>query len=249
MWDLSDESSRIVVDDTEHLENEKEHVDEKPAEGQPPPVTEEVHDKSSQSIVSMKYVIISNIMFSHKSHVNDIKFVPRGIKVDKKKPSEGEITHFISCAEDGFILIWDTRPVLRENRKGTSEDVYWKPQITIPLYKADGTGEQGLSCILFDRTSLLPQFWAGSDEGDLIFIDWSKRPTGKEDDNSKMQDFMQTRDNQRNYRKISAIEQSPFFEDLIMTVHDFNFCIWKIDLADYLDPIFISSYTQGAYNT
>lgn len=146
-------------------------------------------------------------------------------------------------------MIWDSRPVFKEHRKGNVEEMHWKPFITIPLFKTDGTGEQGLSKILFNPHSMSPQFWAGSDEGDLIFVDWSKRPTGKEEDQSKKADFMMARESQRNYRPVCALEQSPFFEDLIMTVHDFNFSIWKIDLDDYQDPIFTSSYTFGSYNT
>lgn len=99
------------------------------------------------------------------------------------------------------------------------------------------------------RNCVDPVFWAGSDEGDLIFVDWSKRPTGKEEEQTQKSDFMISRESQRNYRQVLAIEQSPFFESLIMTVHDFNFCIWKIDLEKYNDPIFVSSYTFGSYNT
>jgi len=146
-------------------------------------------------------------------------------------------------------LIWDSRIIFKENRRSHGEELHWKPYISIPLYKMDGTGEQGLYKILFNHHSTDPIFWAGSDEGDLIFVDWSKRPTGKEDDQSKKSDFMLARESQRNYRPILAIEQSPFFEDLIMTVHDFNFSIWKLSLSDYTDPIFTSSYTFGSYNT
>lgn len=146
-------------------------------------------------------------------------------------------------------MIWDSRPVLKENRKTNTEDIHWKPFLSIPLFKTDGTGELGLSRVLFLKNGTLPQFWAGSDEGDLIFIDWSKRPTGKEDDQAKQADFMIARESQRNYRQVLALEQSPDFEDLIMTVHDYNFCIWKIDPPTYQTPIFISSYTFGAYNT
>lgn len=143
------------------------------------------------------------IISSHRTHVNDIKFVPKGVKVDKKRPAEhGEVTHFVSCAEDGNVMIWDSRPVFKEHRKSNAEEMYWKPYVTIPLYKADGTGEQGLSRILFNRNTTNPHFWAGSDEGDLIFVDWSKRPTGKEEDQSKRADFMITRESQRNYRPV-----------------------------------------------
>jgi dynein intermediate chain 3, axonemal len=243
VWDFTDETTRVVVDESgagvELDEAEKSESKE----------DEEGQDKSTQSITQLKAACISMIAYSHKTHVNDLKFIPRGVKVDKKKPSEGEITHLLSCAEDGYIHIWDSRTVRKENRRAHAEEIHWKPTLSFPLFRPDGSGEQGLSKILFLRNCTDPIFWAGSDEGDLIFVDWSKRPTGKEEDLAQKVDFMISRESQRNYRYVLALEQSPFFEDLLMTVHDFNFCIWKTDLQDYTDPVFVSSYTFGSYNT
>jgi len=105
---------------------------------------DDTQEKSTQSVTELKTACISMIAYSHKTHVNDLKFVPRGIKVDKKRPSEGQITHFISCAEDGNVLIWDSRMVFKEERRQALEDIHWKPYLTIPLYRPDGSGEQGL---------------------------------------------------------------------------------------------------------
>lgn len=243
VWDFSDDSTKVFSEDDINSAADEEGTSKKKEDD------DDGHDKTTQSVTELKSACISMVAYSHKTHVNDIKFVPRGVKVDKKRPSEGEITHFVSCAEDGNVMIWDSRIVFKEHRKGIAEELHWKPYLTIPLFKTDGTGEQGLSKILFNQQSSNPHFWAASDEGDLIFVDWSKRPTGKEEDQSKKSDFMIAKESQRNYRHILALEQSPFFDDLIMTVHDFNFCIWKIDEHDYQDPIFTSSYTFGSYNT
>lgn len=54
---------------------------------------------------------MSNIDKSHKSYVSDIKFVPGGVKVDRKNPNEGKSYHFVSCSEDGQVNIWDTRVI------------------------------------------------------------------------------------------------------------------------------------------
>lgn len=45
-----------------------------------------------------------------------------------------------------------------------------------------------------------------------------------------------------------ALERSPFFEDLFLTVHDFYFCIWKTS-TDFEKPIFRSANTFGSHNT
>jgi len=62
----------------------------------------------------MKNLTYSNINVSHKNFVGDIVFIPPTINVDKRAPSEGKYTHFISISEDGIVNIWDTRPVSKE---------------------------------------------------------------------------------------------------------------------------------------
>lgn len=53
----------------------------------------------------------------------------------------------------------------------------------------------------------------------------------------------------REDRPALALERSPFFPNLLLTVHNFQFAIWRIDLEDYEKPIFESSPTYGACNT
>jgi len=56
-------------------------------------------------------------------------------------------------------------------------------------------------------------------------------------------------ESERNSRPVWALERSPFFPDLLMTVHDFHFAIWKVSLTDREEPIFRSANTRGATNT
>jgi len=71
-------------------------------------------DDKQSSIIKMKHLSWSSIGVSHKNFVGDIIFVPPSINVDKRAPSEGKYTHFISISEDGIVNIWDTRPVSKE---------------------------------------------------------------------------------------------------------------------------------------
>ncbi len=96
----------------------------------------------------MKSLAISFIVQSHKNFVSDIQFIPEGVKVDRRNPSEGRIVHFVSVSEDGIVNIWDTRPVEKENIKN-NQDFIWKPFIQISLIRQDGSGELGLTRVLF----------------------------------------------------------------------------------------------------
>jgi hypothetical protein len=58
------------------------------------------------------------------------------------------MVHFISVSEDGLVCIWDTRPVEKENLRVIT-DFIWKPFQQINLFRQDGSGELGLSRLLF----------------------------------------------------------------------------------------------------
>lgn len=120
----------------------------------------------------------------------------------------------------------------------------------LDLFKQDGSGELGLSRILLQKDQATPTFWAASDEGDLVLVDWSVKPVSTGDDGPKFAEYVRfTYDSQKEHRPALALERSPFYPNLLLTVHNFNFSIWKIDLEDYNSPIFISAPTYGAHNT
>lgn len=210
-------------------------------------------DKTQQQAIKVKELIMSNIDKSHKNFVADIQFVPGSVRVDRKAPNEGKSYHFVSIAEDGQVNIWDTRHIdINELRalamKGKSTG--WTPYLSIQLFRPDGAG-LGLSRLLFEKTQSTPTFWATSDEGDLVFVDWSIRPVKEAEGEVRLPEYVQAiYESERNSRPCLALERSPFYEDLILTVHDFYFAIWKTStLAEREEPIFRSANTFGSQNT
>lgn len=189
----------------------------------------------------MKHLCQSSIIASHKNFVADLSFVPPTINVDKRNPSEGKHTHLITASEDGIINFWDTRQVDKEILKKTPE-LIWKPFLKLDVFKQDGTGELGLSRILLSAGQTNSMFWGASDDGDLCLIDWSiKAPQGGNDDQPKIAEYVRfTYESEKEYRPVLALERSPFFPNLLMTVHNFHFAIWKTDLEEFEKPIFSS---------
>lgn len=90
-------------------------------------------------------------------------------------------------------------------------------------------------------------FYGSSDEGDLLLIDWSIKPVGE--DTKIAENVRMTRDSERSYRPVLALERSPFYEDLVMTIHDFHFAIWKTSIDTQETPIYRSAMTFGSHNT
>lgn len=201
----------------------------------------------------MKSLTQSHVVSSHKNFVADIQFIPPAVKVDKRNPNSGKYSHFISVSEDGIVNIWDARQVDKETLK-TQPDVLWKPFIKLDLFKQDGSGELGLVRILLKSDQTTTTFWGISDEGFLVFVDWSIKPVNTGDDGgAKFVEYVrrsyETYGCMREDRPALALERSPFFPDLLLTVHNFQFAIWRTDLEDFDKPVFESAPTYGSCNT
>lgn len=122
--------------------------------------------------------------------------------------------------------------------------------LRLELQKLDGSTELGLVRVLLQKEQKKPVFWGASDEGELCLIDWSMKPINQGDDGIKPAEYVRfSYDSEHDYRPTLALERSPFFEDLLLTVHNFHFCLWKTTLDDYNQPIFRSAMTFGAHNT
>ena len=108
-----------------------------------------------------------------------------------------------------------------------------------------------MSRALIDAKTTTPTFWATSDDGDLVLIDWSVKSVGSGDDGPKVTEYVKfTYESEKEYRPALALERSPFYPNLLLTVHNFHFSIWKIDLENYEKPIFNSAPSiNTAHNT
>lgn len=137
----------------------------------------------------------------------------------------------------------------------------WQPFKMIQLFRPDGSPDLGISRILFESNSYYKNaektttFWAGSFEGELLQIDWdvkvAKEEAQAEDGKPhRVENVIKYFEGEMNWRPVLAIERSPFYEDLVMTVHDFNFCIWKTSAyPETMHPIFRSAQSFGSHNT
>lgn len=162
--------------------------------------------------------------------------------------------HFVSTSEDGQCCIWDTRTVDKDEIKTVEAkgrgNVIWHPFVQIQLLRIEDSVNLGVSRILFHPLQTTTTFWASSDEGDIVSVDWSIKPAGGAEGENKIPEYVRDQyDSERNSRPVLSLERSPFYEDLLLTVHDFHFAIWKTTLEDFREPIFRSANTFGSHNT
>jgi hypothetical protein len=75
-------------------------------------------------------------------------------------------------------------------------------------------------------------------------VDWTSKGGAVGDDAGRSTEYVKFLfDSERNNRPTLALNKSPFYEDILLTVHDFHFCVWKTSLDNYEAPIFRSSNT------
>lgn len=75
-----------------------------------------------------------------------------------------------------------------------------------------------------------------SGDGDLYLFDWTLRPS----DDVKVELVTKIWTQERSYRPCVGLDR---MGDIILTLHDFHFCLWKID-CDV--PVFHSPFISGA---
>lgn len=155
----------------------------------------------------------------------------------------------MSVSEDGLVSFWDTRMV-EKSEVLKNPEMHWFPVNQISLMKMDQSSELGLARILLREGQTKPLFWGASDEGELSHIDWSVKGQPAGDDGFKPPEYVKfSYESEKEYRPTLALDRSKFYPDLLMTVHQFHFALWRTDLDGYDKPIFKSPLTFGAHNT
>lgn len=125
----------------------------------------------------------------------------------------------------------------------------WAPIFKAPLKRLDGVGELSLAKVccsgnlkpsVASQTTLQGDFRShliiGTEEGDILFADLcvpKSSGTGKHDDDDEEHADESVREFVRwcksdHARPAVSIEQSPFFPDIVLTVSDWGFNIWKV---------------------
>lgn len=149
--------------------------------------------------------------------------------------------YFATIAGDGQVMIWDFQALLDAIN---DNDYVWRPVHRIQLQRQDSGTEMGCCHMLYchDRfddkgNKQLTNFYASTEEGELIFGDWAARV--EEDRKPEFCKRMFTVS--KTFRPMLSLERSPFFQDILLGVTDWAFYLWKDGVQEHL---FQSSYTS-----
>merc|ERR1719324_360827 len=139
-------------------------------------------------------------------------------------------------------MIWDFQTLYDSIN---DNDFTWRPLHKVQLNRQDSGTEMGCCHLLYcqDRydekgAKLLTNWYASTEEGELIFGDWAAR----HEEDRKPECCKKMFTVSKTYRPMLSLERSPFFPDILLGVTDWAFYIWKDGIQEHL---FQSTYTSN----
>lgn len=144
----------------------------------------------------------------------------------------------------------------------------WAPIFKVHLKRFEGVGEYSLCkccCSGSLKSSVLAKSSMAGDnrthiittteEGDLLFVDLNVHALSnttkdeEDDDRDEASDYVRWSQLDQS-RPSVALQQSPFFADIVLTVGDWNFHIWKIghSVPLFVSPLSDSYLTAGCWS-
>lgn len=215
-----------------------------------------IDEEKGSTIAQITHRQVSVIDESHKKPVLAIEFLPPTLEIERrgraheKSSSDGACKYFLTTAGDGQVMIWDFQALIDSLN---DNDFFWKPIHKIQLQRQDSGTEMGLCQLLYckDRKDdkgnpLLTNFYASTEEGELIFGDWAAR--AEEDRKPEFCKRMFTVS--KTFRPMLSLERSPFFPDILLGVTDWAFYLWKDGVKEHLFQSCSSSnyFTRGVWS-
>jgi len=204
----------------------------------------DANDEATIPIIKCRY--FSAIEFSHHSVVTDLRWLP-GVEISNRgkvsKAAEGsrDCSFFSTTAGDGKVNFWDIRVerLMKKGRKADADalDLVWKPIHSVHLISLLGMDLGGTRFCFNFRDLDKGLFFVGSFDGELVYADFIK-PEG-EDNPDYTKSCIQA-----HVGPVVALERSPFFDDIILSVGDWSFQIWK---EGQQTPLFQSGYAADYY--
>ncbi|PFX30161.1 Dynein intermediate chain 2, axonemal [Stylophora pistillata] len=207
LWDITNHSERLRTHRQSHGQSKKNSMHSLPG----------FQDESSfDRSPILRYCAVSSIEHSHKTVVTDITWIPdhmeigrMGVVVENKSQ---QCNQLMSCAADGTVLVWDTRPIKPSEEKETREI----SNLSTGISKSRDHSKP--------LENVSSKFFIGTEEGDLVYMDWKPE---KDTDSGKIVSPRPEQVWLAHDGPITTLQRSPFFRDILLTVGGWTFAIWK----------------------
>eukprot|EP00898_Chlorokybus_atmophyticus_P001929 jgi/Chlat1/2737/Chrsp182S02893 len=164
---------------------------------------------------------------------------------------------FATTSADGTVMFWDSK-ILRKvqsnpntaNKTDSAAAPAWTPVYTLPLVRTEGAGAVAATKFNFSNTIPMPKappvtFCVGSEPGDLHLLPLERPSTATTPAAGDFGDGIMEGSTGAGAHAapVTALDRSPFFDNVLLSVGDWSFKVWQEDAHAYkhaLIPVFVS---------
>jgi|AntAceMinimDraft_1070359.scaffolds.fasta_scaffold14440_1 WD40 repeat protein len=165
---------------------------------------------------------VSELHDSHVFAVTDLHWLGADVQICKPQgkldnPKTGACDFFATTAADGKVFFWDIR--VKEDPK--KHEMLWGPMYKISMTRGDVAGD--LAAIKFNFGDLKndsSMLYCSSMDGEVALCDFSKPDNDPHPEHAKLVSSAHA-------GPVRSIERSPFFPDIMMSVGDWTFKLFK----------------------
>jgi WD40 repeat protein len=216
-------------------------------------------EEKDDSVLTVTHKMLSTIDDAHRKPVISLEWLSaelelegtrhRGKPTAKNEP-DGPQKYFVTTSGDGQVLVWD---FLTATQSLDEPDFQWKPLHRAQLQRQDSGTEMGLCHMIYEGSKTddkgvlhATNFWASTEEGELIYGDWSARA----EDDRKPEFCKKMFTTSKTFRPSVGLQRSPFFPEILLSVTDWAFFLWKDGLSTHFfqSPAPASYFTSGAWS-
>eukprot|EP00292_Cryptomonas_paramecium_P009868 CAMPEP_0113689768 /NCGR_PEP_ID=MMETSP0038_2-20120614/17377_1 /TAXON_ID=2898 /ORGANISM="Cryptomonas paramecium" /LENGTH=266 /DNA_ID=CAMNT_0000610935 /DNA_START=9 /DNA_END=806 /DNA_ORIENTATION=- /assembly_acc=CAM_ASM_000170 len=162
---------------------------------------------------------------------------------------------FLTIAADGMVMFWDMRVKKKDDKSGV---VFWLPIYRIAMNSSEGSTELSGTLLSLDPAPTGDRaswFYCGTEDGELVCGSWVKaeaaNPFGnkeEEEGGKSGSTFVQNR-LRCQYGPVVALQKSPFFDDVLLTVGDWTFNVFKMgdgaEEGGVETPVLVGPYSKS----
>ena len=204
--------------------------------------------EGGSSTITCKATVLSAVDQSHRRAITDLVWLPASLEVSEKgkfsriEPAPGaEVVQFASVGGDGVLLFWDLRKSVevpeekKEEAGGKNKKEGWGPTAKMPLHNTDGGAELTPTLAMLDvpdDPNGACRLYTASEDGEFITVELLNPEVENSVKGVKAVVAAHT-------GPCVTLQRSPLMPELVLSVGDWSFNVWKKGVAS---PLFVSPF-------
>ncbi|CAG11556.1 unnamed protein product, partial [Tetraodon nigroviridis] len=214
----------------------------------------DLSDNKEDAIPVIYYCAVSTLQNKHQGAITDIKWLPPAFTVtDTGIPVQNPLkmsVQVLTCSLDCRVFFTATSQVSLSKIDASGE--YVPLRFSLEHYACNGEDEnvyhtmgktdfgQDTNKTLEILKDVNTKLYIGTEDGEIVYTDWTQGKEESDQGTKPLHCF------QVHHWMVNTVQRSPFFKNIILTVGEWNFAIWREEVME--GPIILSANSEQTYS-